>query len=119
MHFEIAVVGIGLAGKQRLKLLPRRLILQFLERGFGFGDDGLIFLRLAEFDQPELVIELALDPADAVELIFQRGALLHHLCARAASFQSSGSSASLFSSARRIFELIEVKDASSAARATA
>ena len=52
--------------------------LSALERRLGFGDDALILLGLAEFDHADLIVELALDPADGVELIVERVALLHH-----------------------------------------
>ena len=51
MDFEIAVIGVGLAGQQRFQLAPRHLGLQALERGFGFADGLVVFLRLAELDQ--------------------------------------------------------------------
>ena len=52
--------------------------LSLLERLFGLGDDLLILLGLAELDQHELIVELALDAADGGELVLERGALLHH-----------------------------------------
>ena len=79
----------------------------------------LIVFRFAELDQHELVVELALDPGDAVELIFQRSPLAH-------DFLSAGGIVPEF----RIFGLlvqlgqthlgaIDVKDASSAVQETA
>ena len=41
-------------------------------------DDALILLGIAELDHGDLVFEIALDPADGVELIVERVALLHH-----------------------------------------
>ena len=49
-----------------------------MQRVFGLGDDRLVLLGLAELDHGELVVELLLDAADGVELVFERGALLHH-----------------------------------------
>ena len=79
MHFEIRVVGIGLAREQRLELAPRGIGLEPLERLFRLGDGCLILLGFAEFDHGELVVELLLDAPDRFELVFERGALLHHL----------------------------------------
>ena len=109
MDFEIAVVGVGLAREQRFELAPRHLGLQRLERGFGLGDDLLVLFGLAELDHGELVVELALDAADGVELVLERGALLHHALRALRSFQRLGSSACLFSSARRLRALSKSK----------
>ena len=73
MDLEIAVIGIGLAREQALELALGDLGAQLLEIGLGLGNDTLIALRLAELDEAELIVELALDPAvtadGVVELI--------------------------------------------------
>ena len=101
MNFEIAVVGVGLARQQRLQFAPRHLGAQPLERGFRLADGFFVFFGFAELDHGELVVELLLDAADGVELVVERVALAHHALRARWSFQRSGSSASLFSSARR------------------
>ena len=50
MDFEVAVVGVGLAGQQRLELAARDFGLELAQRRLGLGDDALILLGLAEFD---------------------------------------------------------------------
>ena len=50
MHFEIAVIGVGLAGEEALELAPRRLGAQLFERRLGLGDDGGLAFRLAQRD---------------------------------------------------------------------
>jgi hypothetical protein len=67
MHFEIAVVGIGLAGQEALDLAALRLLVQSFEQFLGIGDDGLVALFLAEFDQLDRFGEVALDAAVAVD----------------------------------------------------
>ena len=60
-------------------LAPRGIGLEPLERFLGLGDGFLIVLGLAELDHGDLIVELLLDAADRFELVFERGALLHHL----------------------------------------
>ena len=119
MDFEIGVVGVGLAGQQRLKLAPRGLGLEALERRFGFGDDALILLGLAELDHADVVVELALHPADGVELIVERVALLHHALGARRVVPQSGVFGLSVQLGKPRLGLVEVKDASSAVRSTA
>ncbi len=51
MDFEIGVVGVGLAGQQRLELAARDLGLEPAQRVLGLGDDRAVVLGLAELDQ--------------------------------------------------------------------
>ena len=48
------------------------------QRLLGLRDGFLILLGFAHLDQHLLVVELTLDAADGGELVFERGALLHH-----------------------------------------
>ncbi len=64
MDFEIAVVRVGFAGKQRLHLTARHVGLELAQRLLGLGDGLLILLGLAQLDHHLLVFELALDAAD-------------------------------------------------------
>ena len=119
MDFEIAVVGVGLAGQQRFQLAPRHFHLQALERGFRLGDGFVVLLGFAQLDHGELVGEFLLDAADGIEPIVERVALAHHaLAARRVVPESGilGFFVQLGEAARRG---IDVKDASSAAAATA
>ena len=61
MHLDIAVVGVGLAGKQRLELTPFALGLERSQRRDSFGFDGLVALRLGKVDKRRRVVEVALD----------------------------------------------------------
>jgi hypothetical protein len=113
MDFEIGLVGVGFTRQQRFEFAPRGLGLERLEHRLGLGDDALILLGIAELDHGDLVCEIALDPADGVELIVERVALLHHALGAGDVIPQ-----------RRIFGLraelgrralaVEVKDASSA-----
>jgi hypothetical protein len=82
MHFEIAVVGVGLAGEQALELAPRRFRAQLFERRFGVRDDGRLALGLTHLDQLEGVGNLPLDPAITVDRLVQLGAFAQQLLCR-------------------------------------
>ena len=119
MHFEEGVEGIGFARQQRFELAARGFRLQFRERLLGVGDDRLILLGLAEFDHADLILELLLDPADRLELILERIALLHHLGGALRIVPERGVFGELVQFGEAGIGCIEVKDASSAARPTA
>ena len=78
MHFEVGIVGVGLARQQRLELAARDLGLERAQRRLRLGDDLLVVLGLAELDHRDLVVEVLLDAGDRGELVLERGALLHH-----------------------------------------
>jgi hypothetical protein len=82
MHFEIAVIGVSLAGEQALQLAPGRLRAQPLKRRFGVGDDGVVALGLAELDQLKLLADLAFDPPIAGDRLVEPGALAQQLLGR-------------------------------------
>ena len=109
MHLEIGVVGVGFARQQRFELAARGLGLEPLERRLGLGDDALILLGLAELDHADLVVEFALHPADGVELIVERVALLHHALGAGGVVPKVGSSACALSSARRALAVSKSK----------
>ena len=119
VHLEIGIVGVGLAGEQRLELAPRGFGLELLERFLGLGDDALILLGLAELDHADLVVEVALDPADGVELVVERGALLHHALGARRVVPERGVFGLRVQLGEARLRLVEVKDASSAVRSTA
>ena len=79
----------------------------------------LILLGLAELDHGELIVELALDPADRVELVVERGALLHHALRARRVVPEIGVFGLGIQLGEARLGLVEVKDASSAARSTA
>ena len=119
MDLDIAVVGVGLAREQRLELPAIDLGLELPERLLGLGDDARILLGLAEADHGDLVVELLVDAGDGGELAFERGALLHHALRAllvAPEARILGLAVELGQADAR---LVNVKDASSAARPTA
>ena len=79
MDLDIGVEHVGLTREQRLDLQPRRFVLHGLDRLLTLGDGGVVALHLAEFDQGQCIVELALELADALDLGFQRGAFAHQL----------------------------------------
>ncbi len=101
VHFEIAVVGVGFAGEQRLELATRHLGLEMAQRLFRFADDAGVVLGFAEFDHRRLVVELPLDLGDGAELILERGALLHQAAGALRIVPQAGSSAWRLSSSSR------------------
>ena len=119
MNFEIGVEPVSLAGEQRFKLLTRDILLQRLECVLGLGHNGFIVLGFAEFDHTDLILEFALDLADAGELALKRGPLLHQLLGLLRIVPEIG----VFGEVVQFGETrgcgIDVKDASSAARLTA
>jgi hypothetical protein len=74
MDLEIAVVGVGLAGKQTFELTSSRLGAQPLERRLGVGDDAGFALGFAELDQFDRLLDLALDPPVAADRLVEPGA---------------------------------------------
>jgi hypothetical protein len=78
MDFEIAVISVGFARQKRFQLAPCHFDFQALERGFGFANCPVVFLRLTELNKGKLVIKLLLDAPDCLELIVKRITLAHH-----------------------------------------
>jgi hypothetical protein len=78
MHFEIAIVGVGLARKEALDLSPLRLLVKHGESGLGLGDNRRVTFGLAEADQFDSFLDLALDAAIAVDRLFQSGTLAQY-----------------------------------------
>jgi hypothetical protein len=79
MDFEITVVAVRLARQQAFELTPRRLSPQLSERGLGLSDDLRLALGLAELDQFERVVNLALDAPVAADRLIEPGALAQQL----------------------------------------
>ena len=113
------MVCIGFAGKQRLEFAARDLGLELAQGGLGFGDDLLILLSFAELDQRHLVIELLLDAGERGQLIVERGALLHHPAGALLVVPQIGVFGLPVQLGKPRARLVDVKDASSAARSTA
>jgi hypothetical protein len=82
VHFEIAVIAVGFAGKQALELAARRFGAQSVERRFGIDDDGGFAFLLTQFDQLESFADLALDPPVAADRLVELGALAQQLLSR-------------------------------------
>ena len=105
--------------EQRFQLAPRHVGLEPLERRFGVAHHRLVFLGFAELDHGDLVVELPLDAADGGELVLERGALLHHALGAlrvVPEIRVFGFPVQLLQAPGC---LVDVKDASSAARPTA
>ncbi len=119
MDLDIGVVGVGLAGEQRLDLGRARLVARGLQRGLGLGDDGVVAFGLAHLDQFEIVVEGGFELAVAADRFLQPRALAHHVLRGGGVVPEVG----IFGFGRQFIETakggIPVKDASSAARATA
>ena len=90
-----------------------------LSASSALGDRLLVVLGLAELDHGELIVELLLDAADGGELVLERGALLHHALGALLIVPEGGVLGVLVELGQPCARLVEVKDASSAARPTA
>ena len=77
VDFEIGVVGVGLARKQRLDLSGLDLAGERTDRGFGFGDDAGIALLFAEFDKTDIVFKRLAEPLDGIDAVIQPLTLAH------------------------------------------
>jgi hypothetical protein len=119
VNLEIGIEAVGFARQQGFELTARDFPLQGLERGLGFSHHARIVLGLAEFDHADIVFELALDLADAVQRILKRGALLHQLLGLLGIVPEIGVFGELVQLRQARGGCIDVKDASSAARLTA
>ena len=82
MDFEIAVVAVGFTRQQAFELAAGCLGPQLIERALGFGDDARIALGLAQLDQFERFVDLALDPAVAGYRVVEPGAFAQQLLRR-------------------------------------
>ena len=80
---------------------------------------GLLARIDSELDHHELVVELLLDPADRGQLVLERRALLHHALRALLIVPEIGVLGQRVELREARARLVEVKDASSAARPTA
>jgi len=78
MNFDISVVGIGLAGEQRLDLPALRFGFQRLQKCDAFLLGRRVILGFAELDQSQRVLELALEARQRPEPLLKLGALAHY-----------------------------------------
>ena len=79
----------------------------------------LIVLGFAELDQRDLIVELLLDAGERGELLVERGALLHQPARALRIVPEIGVFGQPVQLGKPRARFIDVKDASSAARATA
>src|ERR1700719_2590529 len=93
--------------------------LERIERRFGLLDHLGIVLGLAELDHGELVLELLLDARDPTQVFLERGALLHHFLRALLVLPQIRVLGLPIELGEPCLRLVEVKDASSAARRTA
>ena len=119
MDLEIGIEPVGLAAEQRLEFAAGNFLFQRLQRGLGLGDNAFVVLGFAELDHADIVLEFALDLADAGERILQRGSLLHQFLGLLGIVPEIGIFSELVQLRQARRGCIDVKDASSAARPTA
>ncbi len=79
MDFEIAVVGVGLARKQRLDLAGLCFAAHRADRRFRLGDHALIALFLAKLDQADIVFQRLGEAFDRGDAFLEALALTHQL----------------------------------------
>ena len=114
----IGVVAVGLAREQGLDLLAPRLLGELAQRRLALLDGGLVVLRLAQLDQRDGVVEVALEPLVAGDRPLQRLALAHDLLRRLRVVPEVGVLGALVQLGQAGGRAIPVKDASAAAPAT-
>ena len=118
MHFEITVIGVGLARQQALDLAALRLLVQRPQQLLGVGDDRLVALGLAEFDQLDGLGHVALDAAVALNGLFQPCALAQYLLRLGGVVPEFGVLGPVVQLGQTPVREVPVKDASSAAPTT-
>ena len=84
MNLDIGVVGVGLAGQQRLDLAGVGLLPQADQRLLGLGDDVLVALLLAKGDHLDMVVELADNAVERAKRGLELLALAHQALGAAA-----------------------------------
>jgi hypothetical protein len=119
MHFEIGIETVRLARQQRLEFTARNFFFESFQRVLGLENDARVVLGLAEFDHSDIVFQFALDLADSLQRVLQRGALLHQLLGLLGVVPEIGVFGELVQLGKPGRRLFDVKDASSAARLTA
>ena len=82
MHFEIAVIAVGLPGEQAFELAPRSKNCAPKRRGLCIGDDASLALALGEFDQLEGIGNLPLDAPIATDRLVEPCAFPQQLLRR-------------------------------------
>ena len=120
MDLEIAVVGVGLARQQRLELAARDLGLELACSASSAS--AMVFWSFSASPSSIMVSwssSSLLDAADGGELILERGALLHHALRALLVVPEVGVFGLSVELRKPPARLVEVKDASSAARPTA
>ncbi len=119
VDFEKGIIGVGLAGKQRLDLLAGDLVLEHTQRSFGFGDDRLIAFGLAELDEAGVVADRSLEAEHLVDAAFELLARAHEALRLLRIVPERGVFGPGVQLGESLLRGIEVKDASSAVPATA
>jgi len=79
MHFQIAVVAVGLTRQQAFDLASLRLLMQRREARFGLRDDRPVALGFAQFDQLDRFGDVALNAVVALNGFFEPVALAQYL----------------------------------------
>ena len=79
MNFDIGVVGVSLARKQRFELTPVALGFQRPQSRDPLGLSRFVAFGFSEFDQRRRVLELAFNLRQRVQPVFQHPALTHYL----------------------------------------
>jgi len=79
VDFKIAVIAVGFARQQAFQLAAGRLGAQLFECALGLRDDIRVTLGLAQFDQFQRLVDLALDPPVAGYRMVEPGSFAQQL----------------------------------------
>jgi hypothetical protein len=115
LHLQEAVVAVRLAGKEALELALRRLLAQLGQGRLGLGGDRLIALGVGQLDEADGIVQLALEPAIAVDRTVEAVALAQQPLCLLRVVPEIGILGERVQLLEPPVRLIPVKDASSAA----
>ena len=118
VHLQVGVVAVGLAGEQRLHLLAARVGRKLAQGGLALLDGGVVVLGLAQLDQGDGVVEVALELDVGVDRALQRLALAHDLLGGLRAAPQPGVLGALVQLGQALLGGIPVKDASATASGT-
>src|SRR5690606_16127734 len=114
MNFEISVVAVGLAGKQRLHLPGCDFATQRPDGSLSLLHHAFVALFLAELDQPDIVLKSLRKRPDGGDVLLKRLALAHQLLGFLRIVPEGRILRTHVEVIEALYRFIPVKDASSA-----